>query len=102
MEFNLKDFEMVKRWSASDIRGLCVEKNWYTCGDCSAYEEMLGFVYNNEPTKENIFKVAVDIFNHSDVATIQACCGYSEKELLTSILFEIERKTYTYWEEKED
>ena len=62
------DFEIKRQdvWSALGIRDMCVRNGWYTSGDNAAYEKMLDFVTENEPTTLNIYKVANDIFNHSE------------------------------------
>lgn len=54
------------RWSAYDIRSMCIKNNWYTAGDNRAYSEMLDFVDQNEPTTANIYMVAEDISEHSN------------------------------------
>ena len=53
-------------WTSFLVRSVCIENNWYTRGDNKAYLEMLDFVDHNEPTKANIYKVAMDIMEHSN------------------------------------
>lgn len=53
-------------WSAEEIRNFCLEEGYYTEGKVREYEEMLLFVDRNDPTPENIYKVAKNILDHSD------------------------------------
>lgn len=59
-----------QRWSRDDVRRTCIEQNWYTCGDCGAYDKMLDMVETSTPTTENIYRVAKDICDHSEYQTI--------------------------------
>lgn len=53
-------------WTAEEIRYFCMEEGYYTEGNVRDYEEMLLFVDHNDPTPENIYKVAKNILDHSD------------------------------------
>jgi hypothetical protein len=53
-------------WIAEEIRNFCLEEGYYSEGKVRDYEEMLNFVDQNEPTTENIYKVAKNILAHSD------------------------------------
>lgn len=53
-------------WTAEEIRNFCLEEGYYTEGKVREYEEMLLFVDRNDPTPENIYKVAKNILDHSD------------------------------------
>lgn len=54
------------QWIAKEIRNFCLEEGYYTEGKVREYEEMLLFVDKNDPTPENIYKVAKNILDHSD------------------------------------
>lgn len=56
-----------KKWSPMAVRELCIKNNLYTMGTCDEYGDMLIFVGDNNPSIENIYRVAVDICNHSEV-----------------------------------
>lgn len=65
----MNDFMKViefRHWSSSRVRDFCVSHNWYTCGDCQEYTELLNFVSNNDPSPDNLYTVARDIYTHSD------------------------------------
>ena len=74
-----------KTWRASNVRSMCIKNDYYTAGDNEAYAKMLNFVDTHEPTKTNIYKVAVDIVKHSFLESY----GQSEKENIESIMYEI-------------
>ena len=67
---DIPDITIEQRWHRDDVRRTCIEQNWYTCGDCEAYEKMLDMVEHTTPTTENIYRVAKDICDHSEYQTI--------------------------------
>lgn len=83
------NWKEAKSWRREDVRSICIQDGYYTRGDCSAYEAMLSFVDNNEPTPENILTVVDDIYQHSDIDRIMEEGGVSENEVFTSIYFNL-------------
>lgn len=67
---DIPDITIERMWDMSSVRRVCIEQNWYTCGDCEAYEKMLWTVEEMEPTTENIYRIAKDICEHSKNQTI--------------------------------
>lgn len=62
-------------WHPGDVRMFCI-RNEYYCGGCNEeYDRMLTFVRDNEPTVENIYKVAADIAEHSDIEDAEEIRG---------------------------
>lgn len=59
------EIEVEDRWSSDDVRHLCIKHELYTEGDVRAYSAMLDMVDELEPTTANIYKVAMDIAEHS-------------------------------------
>lgn len=49
------------------LRGLCVEKGWYTNGDNEEYSHMLNMVNKDNLTSDDIIEIALDIIAHSDL-----------------------------------
>ena len=88
----MTNFREEKRWSASSVRSMCIKNDRYTRGDCAAYEKMLDFVNKNEPTLENIERVAADIVNHSDLSSY----GLSFDECVEAIMFDLANDAITY------
>ena len=74
-----------KTWCLDDVRSLCIERDYYTRGTCKDYDKMLHFVATHEPTKMNIYKVAKDIVEHSNLDR------YSEEreELIAGVMYDI-------------
>ena len=84
------------RWSARDVRNVCIRERYYTRGNNEAYSNMLNFVNENEPTKENILKVAADIMDHSDLTRYMT--DYSHNEILANIMYNLKEKVITSYE----
>lgn len=59
-----------RQWSADDVYIACVRNNLYTCGNNEEYDAMLNSISGLEPTPENIYQVAKDIYDHSKNQTI--------------------------------
>ena len=75
-----------RRWTSTDVRGACIRNNLYTRGDNEDYEAMLNSVDKLDPTPENIYQVAKDIYDHS------------KNQAITNIMFILERETvYTFY-----
>lgn len=85
--------EVERVWGSYDVRNLCITNNYYTCGNNDEYGRMLLFVDNRKPTKENIFRVAEDIYNHSGIDLDMYGCD--KDEMIAGIMFEISRKCVT-------
>ncbi len=72
-----------RAWSMAAIMGMCVEHRLYTHGSLKQYTEMLQFVDGNEPTDENIYKVASNILDYTDA---------NEDQTVTNIMYFIENE----------
>lgn len=57
-------------WSADSVRQSCIRNELYTCGDNDEYSAMLDYVRDNDPTDNNLLRVARDICEHSDGQTV--------------------------------
>ena len=53
------------RVKSISVRKMCIDYDYYTCGDCKAYDNMFSMCYEAR-TPEAIFNIAEDIWNHSD------------------------------------
>lgn len=81
-------------WRSSDVRSLCIREGFYTCGDCVSYQSMLNFVDTHKPTKNNIYKVAADIYNHSnedDNWNVETIMFYIRREVVCTF-YELEEE----------
>lgn len=79
----------MKRWSYSGVRSVCIDRNYYTCGDCAAYEKMLDFVRENGYSLDGLYHVAKDIAKHSDLTTYGYEKGSTCTEVIESIMYEL-------------
>lgn len=82
-----------RMWDSYDVRNLCVRNRYYTRGDNDEYGRMLLFVSNHKPTKENIFRVAEDIFNHSNINPEEY--GLTKDDSIAAIMFDLSRSCVT-------
>lgn len=57
-------------WTSERVRATCISNDLYTCGYHEDYEAMLNFVAENEPTTENLYRVAHDIYLNSEGQTV--------------------------------
>lgn len=57
-----------RAWNADRVRRMCIEHNFYTMGDCKAYDEMLNMVdgCRENMSRDLIENVAIDIANHTE------------------------------------
>lgn len=70
-----------------DLRNLCIKENWYTCGDCEEYDNLLNMTKNGwkrrNITANVLYKMAIDIEQHSDMT------GILDTETIMCMLAEI-------------
>ena len=92
----MSNFRETKRWDASKVRSMCIKYDRYTRGDCAAYNKMLAFVDSNEPTLENMQRVAEDIVEHSDMDSY----GLGFDELVEGVMFDLANDAITYFFER--
>lgn len=79
-------YEEIRRISASNLRALCINMNWYTRGDNEEYGHLL---IDLAERKENlttcdIIEIAEDIAAHSDLDDV---CP--EDDIIASIAYEV-------------
>lgn len=86
-------FTETRTMSASKLRALCIKNDWYTCGDNEEYSRLFdrltdccGFPENL--TTEKLVEIATDIWEHSDIT------DYT----IETVLFELARACYTYFD----
>ena len=73
--------------TSNEVRSLCIKNEYYTCGTCNEYENMLSMCHYKEATTELLLKVAQDIWEHSSQERILYQCGCTEKEILENLLY---------------
>lgn len=87
--------EEKKSWLPERVRQCCIDNQWYTRGTVGDYSRMLDYVRDSKPILSNIFKVAKDIFDHSNWDDQM---GY-EDEIIESIMFKLNDNAVvtSYW-----
>ena len=87
------NIEENKSWHPERVRECCIENQWYTRGTCEEYSKMLDFVRDSKPVLSNLFTVAKDIYDHSDIE------GGFDDEIIESIMFVLNRKVIvtSFW-----
>lgn len=84
----MKQYREIRRISASALRQLCIDHNWYTAGNNDEYRHLLLDLAGNKKnlSTEDIIEIAADIMEHSeldgeysieDVAFEVACIAYT-------------------------
>ena len=84
-----------KRYLDTDkIRETCIDYNFYTRGDCEAYERMFDLAREADADKpEDMYRVAKDIYDHSNLRLDEE---YTENQLVAGIMFNLYNEcTYT-------
>lgn len=71
----------IRGWFTYNVQQCCISNNLYTKGTGDDYDKMLAFVQENSPAIENVYRVAKDIFEHSD---------QSEAGTITNVMFLLE------------
>lgn len=88
-------FKETRRISASELRKLCVQQDWYTGGTVEEYEHLLLDLADNKEniTTADIVEIAYDIINHSDNIT---------EDEITSVMFAVGKIANTFFERVEE
>lgn len=89
-----------RRIDAMALRSICIEHQFYTCGDCEDYDNMLNMVYSKSHetkslTSSLVLKIATDIAEHSDMDELTRRYNEDEKGILEEICYLIIDKSYT-------
>ena len=87
-----KQYKEIRKISASALRQLCVEHDWYTAGDNDEYGHLLYDLANDKPnlSTADIIEIAADIMEHSEL---------DEDCTIESVAFEVARIAHTFFEE---
>lgn len=89
-----QEFSEIRTLSASKLRALCIEHNWYTCGDNKEYDALFNRLYDEDGvpvhlTTQKLAEIAADIEAHSEIR------DYT----ITSIMFELNRACSVVFDE---
>lgn len=88
----MKTIIETKRMSATKLREMCIEMDWYTCGDNDEFDALMAKTgdWNKNITPSDLYDMAADIIAHS-----------SDKALdgmeITDVMFYLGRIVYTFY-----
>lgn len=82
-----------RRMSGFDLRSLCIRNDWFTRGDCAAYDKFLNLSGNGEKniTTADLYEMALTVEHYSDPAVLD---GMDTE----SIMFSLAQICYTTFE----
>lgn len=60
-------YKIYRLLTMEKLRGLCIQRNWYTNGDNDEYSHMLNMAKRGNLTSDDIIEIALDIVAHSDL-----------------------------------
>lgn len=87
-------YKEIRKLDFYDLRKLCIKRDWYTGGNNDEYHNMLQMAKKENITTDDIVEIATDIYSHSQLED-----GYSMKEHIENICFEIAGICNTFFEE---
>ena len=85
----LKEIRMIDKCS---LRQICIDNDFYTCGDNEEYDALLDMPYKKNRefrnlTNEWILKIALDIAEHSDMDELEGKFNMDYTAVLEHICF---------------
>lgn len=79
-----------------DLRNFCVNGWFYTCGDCSDYEDMINLCECENLSDLRLYRIAKDIYEHSDKSRLFTSIDESEHVYEMMKLIKENCVTYIY------
>lgn len=87
---NVEKVNIKKCLYSDSIRYLCIRKEWYTNGTSQEYYKLLDYIDNVKEFTENDFiKIAINIYNHSNIDKLANESCMSNLEFFDCILWEV-------------
>ena len=85
----MAEIKVTRTWNSDYVRSMCIKYDYYGCGTCDQYNDMLELVDKVEPTPYNVYLVADDILKHSGLEGME----------VEAMMFNIDRECIrTYYE----
>ena len=91
-EFNVT---LSNRIFRDELRRLCIDKDWYTCGDIEAYDNLFNMLHEDMDDTE-IIGICIDIYDHTDVEGISKEYGVPCEDIFDNIVFEVYELVHTF------
>lgn len=87
----------IRRFNTVKVNRMCVDNSWYTKGSVEDYDRMMSMCRKDHITTSQLYKIAKDIYEHTDVnnETIGCGCELSDEENILNMMIYINDCTYT-------
>lgn len=78
----------IKRIDTDKLRSMCIKNNWYTAGTNEDYSNMFKMCEKGNITTNQLFKIAKDIYEHTNVDRAEQGCSseYSDNENILNMM----------------
>lgn len=91
--------EIKRTIDSSQLHFLCVRNEWYSKGTNEDYGELFSKVFNLENVSDmDIYNIAKDILDHNNKDDYIKESGLNEKQLIQSIMYEVNTICNTFFE----
>ena len=89
----------IKRIDTDKLRSICIKNNWYTKGTTADYSNMFKMCERDNITVNQLYKIAKDIYEHTNVATVKQGCsnGYSDNENILNMMIYVNDCSYVFY-----
>lgn len=90
----------IKRMDDDKLRSMCVKSNWYTAGTNEDYINMFKMCKKDNITTNQLFKIAKDIYEHTDVDRAEQGCSNdcSDMDNILNMMLYVNDCTYVFYE----
>ena len=90
----------IKRIDTEKLRHICINNNWYTCGSNADYMNMLKMCEKDNISTNQLYKIAKDIYEHTDVESVTNECdaSYSDGENILNMMIYVNDASYVFYE----
>ena len=90
----------IKRIDTDKLRHICINNNWYTCGSNADYMNMFKMCEKDNISTNQLYKIAKDIYEHTDVASAKTGCStdYSDDENILNMMIYVNDASYVFYE----
>lgn len=86
---------LTQRIFRDELRNLCINKDWYTCGDIKAYDNLFNMLHEDMDDTE-IIGICIDIYDHTDVERFSEEYGVSYEDTFDNIVYEVFEIAHTF------
>ena len=90
----------IKRINTDKLRHICINNNWYTHGTNEEYSNMFKMCKKDNITTNQLYKIAKDIYEHTDVTSAINGCStdYSDEENILNMMIYVNDASYVFYE----